>query len=189
MNTRHTVHARRPGNQALLVIDVQQGLFRKATPIYQAEKLLENINSLVDRAHEAGVQVFYVQHSDKKSLVRGTDDWRLHPGLRPQEQDCIVPKRHVSAFQDTGLQEELDARGIGNLVMTGLVTYACVRATCIDAARRGYRVILAADGHSNYSKHAARVIEDWNKKLGVQSIDLKSTSEIEFSYMHGSNAV
>jgi hypothetical protein len=34
-------------NTALLVIDVQKGLFEKSIPIYDAEKLLENINHLM----------------------------------------------------------------------------------------------------------------------------------------------
>ncbi|MEW6367725.1 MAG: isochorismatase family protein [Acidobacteriota bacterium] len=61
----------------------------------------------------------------------------------------------------------MDSRGIGSLVVTGLVTYACVRATCMGAKKLGYRVILARDGHSNYSKHAAQVIEDWIRELGA----------------------
>jgi nicotinamidase-related amidase len=46
--------------QALLVIDVQQGLFEKSHPIYKATELLDNINSLVGQAHRAGVPVFYI---------------------------------------------------------------------------------------------------------------------------------
>jgi len=43
---------------ALLIIDVQNGLFRKSSPIYQAESLLKNINTLVARADWAGAPVF-----------------------------------------------------------------------------------------------------------------------------------
>ncbi len=63
---------------ALLIIDVQQGLFEQPTPIYKAGALLKNIGSLVDHAHRAGVPVFYGQHSDKRSLVKGSDEWQLH---------------------------------------------------------------------------------------------------------------
>jgi nicotinamidase-related amidase len=38
---------------ALLIIDVQQGLFKK--PTYKADELLHNINALIDRAHRGGV--------------------------------------------------------------------------------------------------------------------------------------
>jgi nicotinamidase-related amidase len=181
MKTKRGNAVSRPNDVALLIIDVQMGLFKKSTPIYQAERLLQNINTLVGRAHQAGVPVFYVQHSDKKTLVKGSDSWQLHPELHPLEEDCIVPKCHVSAFEQTILQDALTSKAIGTLVVTGLVTYACVRATCIDAMKRGYRVVLVGDGHSNHSRHALQVVRDWNKKLRARGIDVQSTSEIGFS--------
>jgi nicotinamidase-related amidase len=60
---------------ALLVIDVQRGLFEKSTPVYQADELLKNISALVDRAHRAGAAVFYVQHSDQRDLRAGSEGW------------------------------------------------------------------------------------------------------------------
>jgi nicotinamidase-related amidase len=165
---------------ALLIIDVQQGLFAKSTPIYQADALLKNIGILVDRAHRAGVPVFYVQHSDKRFLVKGSEEWQLHPDLHPLDADCIVHKLHGSAFQDTGLGQELKSKNIKSLVVTGLVTHGCVRATCLDAKKLGYRVILAQDCHSNFSKQAAKLIEEWNQKLSAKMIELKSTREIKF---------
>jgi nicotinamidase-related amidase len=149
---------------ALLVIDVQQGLFGKSTPIYRAEELLRNINTLVERAHRAQVPVFYVQHSDHKTLVNGSQDWQLHPHLHPVDGDGIIHKRHGNAFEDTNLDEALKSRNIGKLVITGLVTHGCVRATCIGAKKLGYQVVLVSDGHSSYSKQAAQFIEDWNQK-------------------------
>jgi nicotinamidase-related amidase len=73
-------------NIALLVIDVQQGLFEKSTPIYKADELLENITTLVDRAHLGGAPVIYVQHSAAKHLVKGSAEWQLHPQLNPRER-------------------------------------------------------------------------------------------------------
>ncbi len=167
------------GNVALLVIDVQQGLFRKT--LYKADDLLHNINTLIDRAHRGGVPVFFVQHSGAKTLVKGSQDWQLHPQLHLLATDNIVHKQHGNAFEDTVLDQALKSRGVGNVVVAGLVTHGCVRATCIGALELGYRVILVKDGHSSYSKQAARLIEEWNEKLGAMSVELKSTSEIEFA--------
>jgi len=86
---------------ALLIIDVQQGLFEKSTPIYKADALLKNIGTLVDRAHRAGAPVFYVQHSDKRFLVKGSDRWQLHPRLHPLDTDHIIHKQHGNASEDT----------------------------------------------------------------------------------------
>ncbi len=163
---------------ALLVIDVQKGLFDKSTPIYDASKLLENINALVDCAHRAGVPVFYVQHANDSWLAPGSDGWQLHAGLRLLDVDCAIQKRHGSAFQGTGLGKELEARAIRRVVVTGLVTHGCVKATCLDAKRLGYGVILVKDGHSNFNKQAADVIAEWNQKLSERGAELKSTQEL-----------
>ena len=53
------------------------------------------------------------------------------------------------------------------MIVTGLVTHGCVKATCLGALALGYAVTLAADGHSSYSKEAAPLIEEWNRKLGA----------------------
>ena len=51
MNTKSAPKPQPTGDAAaLLVIDVQQGLFEKPIPIYQAEKLLANLNRLIDSA-------------------------------------------------------------------------------------------------------------------------------------------
>ncbi len=163
---------------ALLVIDVQQGLFDKSTPIYNAGKLLENINALEDCAHRAGAPVFYVQHANESWLAPGSDGWQLHAGLQPLDTDCAVYKRHSSAFQGTGLGKELEARAIRRLVVTGLVTHGCVKAACLDAVKLGYGVILVKDGHSNFHKKAADAIAEWNQKLSEGGIELKSTQEL-----------
>ncbi len=165
---------------ALLVIDVQQGLFNKPTPIYQDKALLENINLLADRAHQAGVPVCYVQHSDKKALVKGSKDWQLHPRLHPLEGDIFIHKQHGNAFEGTDLEEEMKSRNIDSVVVTGLVTHGCVRATCLGAIKQGYEVVLVKDGHSSYSQKAAQLIEEWNQKLSTASVELALTSEIKF---------
>ncbi|MBN2007660.1 MAG: cysteine hydrolase [Anaerolineae bacterium] len=165
---------------ALLVIDVQQGLFKKSAPIYKAEALLQNINALVDRAHAAGVPVFYVQHSDKRSLVEGSDDWQLHADLHPLDTDSVILKTHGNAFEETDLDEALEFRNVGRLVVAGLVTHGCVRATCLGARELGYTVTLVKDAHSNFSKQAAQIIEEWHGKLSAAGVALKSTSELTY---------
>ena len=162
------------------MIDVQQGLFHRSTSIYQSDLLINNILTLVDRSHQNGVAVFYVQHANQSALVEGSEDWKLHPRLSPAEEDHLIHKRHGSAFQETPLKDELDSRNVRNLVITGLVTHGCVKATCLDAKRLGYLVTLVRDAHSNYSKQAKRLIDEWNHKLEQAGITLESTAEIHF---------
>ncbi len=165
---------------ALLVIDLQHGLFRKSTPIYRAEPLLDAIDTLIGRARSAGALVIMVQHASDKVLPFGSPDWQLHPRLHPAEGDLIVYKQHGNAFEDTPLHAELAARGIGRLVLTGLVTHGCVKATCLGALALGYDVVLAEDGHSSYSKDAARLIDEWNRNLGESGAIVVPAAQIGF---------
>ena len=118
-------------NTALLVIDVQQGLFQKSTPIYQADKLIANITALVEQAHRTGIPVVYVQHSDKRALIQGSPEWQLHPELQPLDTDILVFKQHGNAFEETNLGEVLESQKVGRVVAMGLVTHGCVKATCL----------------------------------------------------------
>jgi nicotinamidase-related amidase len=169
-----------PTHTALFVIDVQQGLFRKSTPIYKADDLLKNINTIIEHAHRDGVPVFYIQHSDLKTLRKGSQDWQLHPELHPLKTDYLIHKQHGNAFEGTNLGDILQSKNITNLVITGLVTHGCVRATCIGARQLGYEVILVMDGHSNYSKQAARLIDEWNQKLSAIKVKMQPTAGIRF---------
>lgn len=165
---------------ALLVIDVQQGLFNRSTPIYKADLLLQNIHLLVERAHQAGVPVIYVQHQSDKVFPVGSENWQLHPSLHPRENELIIHKQHGSAFQDTTLGEELDKLGIARLVICGLVTHGCIRAGTQGALKRGYQVTLASDAHSNYSKDSAKLIETWNTQLAQAGAEVIKTEAIVF---------
>ena len=165
---------------ALLVIDVQQGLFNKTTPVYKADALLDNLDELIGRAHGAGACVIYVQHSNESFLVKDSPGWRLHPRLHPAAGDLIIHKTHGSAFEDTTLGDELAKRGITRLVICGLVTHGCVKAGTLDAVRLGYQTTLVSDAHSSYSKDAPRLIEQWNGKLAQAGAHLAATQDVQF---------
>lgn len=165
---------------ALLVIDVQRGLFEKSTSIYNAEQLLANLNALIGDARRAGIPVLFIQHANDGALAEGSDAWRLHPRIQPLPTEPIVHKRHGNAFEETVLQQELESRRVRTLVIAGLVTHGCVKATCLGAMALGYRVVLVSDGHSSFSKQAARLIEEWNRKLNGLGAELRATSDISF---------
>jgi nicotinamidase-related amidase len=154
MADHSTTQAQAQGRKrvALLVIDVQQGLFRKSTRLYKADELLATINGLVERAHAAGAPVFYVQHSSEKVLPYRSEDWQLHPALHPTGADRIVHKLKGNCFEGTELDGELASVGVGTVVVTGLVTHGCVKNSCIGAHELGYRVVVVADGHSSYRR-------------------------------------
>ncbi len=169
-----------PTPTALLVIDVQRELFERSAPVYKADLLLNNIVALANRAHRAGALVVYVQQSSKSVLRAGSVGWQLHPRLKPLKKDLVIQKTHSSALEDTGLEEALQAQGINRLVVTGLVTNCCVKSTCVDAQRRGFEVLLVADGHSNFRRQADKLIAEWNAKLADGVALVLPTKAIRF---------
>jgi len=67
----------------------------------------------------------------------------------------VQGKRGLNAFHETGLQEELTARGIEDVVLAGVVTSICIDSTGRSAFEQGYRVTVLSDctaGRSEYEQ-------------------------------------
>jgi nicotinamidase/pyrazinamidase len=80
--------------------------------------------------------------------VQNTWGAEFHPGLRIDGSTVIVSKGQdpdrdqYSAFDGTGLAENLAGRGVRRLWVGGLALDVCVRATVLDAQREGFEVHL-----------------------------------------------
>jgi len=131
-------------NTALVVIDVQNDVVGNA---YNRDKVIANIDTLVDRARAQQVPVIWVQHADD-NLPKGSDGWQYVPELERRESEPLVHKQYGDSFEDTTLESELAKRGVGRLVVTGAQTDACIRATLHGAFVRGYDTVLVGDAHT-----------------------------------------
>ncbi len=131
-------------NTAVVVIDVQNGVVEGA-PL--RDEVIANINALVGRAREAEVPVVWVQHQSEE-LPEGSEQWAYVPELQMGEGEPVVHKRYGDSFEDTTLEQELAARGVGRLIVAGAQTDACVRSTLHGAFTRGYDTTLVGDAHT-----------------------------------------
>ncbi len=170
-----------PDDTALLVIDVQRALFTRPEPVFNASGLIETINNLIARAQLFGVRIVYVQHSNKSILKKGTTGWLLHPGLKPTSRDLMIEKEQGDAFVGTALYGDFEARDIKNLLITGLVTNQCVRATSLGGVSRGYNVFLVQGGHSNFDKDPVRIIESTEAQLAEAGVHIVTPEALDFS--------
>lgn len=132
-------------NVALVVIDVQRGVVDGA---HQRDEVVGNISTLVHKARAEDVPVIWVQHSSDEELPQGSEQWQYVDELQRDESEPVVHKRYGDSFEDTDLESQLAARGIGRLVVTGAQTDACVRSTLHGAFTRGYDAILVGDAHT-----------------------------------------
>lgn len=135
-------------NTALLVVDVQNGIVDDA---YERDGVVANIVSLVEKARREQVPVVWVQHSDE-GLVRGSEEWRIVPELKPDDAEPLTEKNYGDAFEDTTLETVLAGLGVGRLVVTGAETDACIRSTLHGAFTRGYDATLVGDAHTTGDK-------------------------------------
>jgi nicotinamidase-related amidase len=131
-------------NTALLVIDVQNGVVADNV---RRDDVIGNISTLVDKARAEDVPVIWVQHSSDE-LPPGSDQWQYVDELQREESEPLVHKRYGDSFEDTELESELAARGVGRLVVAGAQSDACVRSTLHGAFTRGYDTILVGDAHT-----------------------------------------
>lgn len=140
---------------ALLIIDMQQGLFSHHLPDDYAA-VIQRLQDLINRARAAKQPVFFVCHeAPDTALAYQSAGWALVEGLSLQASDELVRKTTPDAFLGTELLQQLQQRNIGKLVVGGYASEFCVDTTVRSAAARGFAVDLAADSHTTHDKNHA----------------------------------
>ncbi|MBO1114363.1 isochorismatase family protein [Bordetella petrii] len=138
---------------ALLVVDVQEALFRPQPRPADADATVARINALAARARRAGAAVIHIQHNaGGTELAHGSAGWQLYGGLERLAGDHAVDKTTADAFLRTGLAALLGQLQVSRVVVCGYATEFCVDTTVRQAAARGYEVVLAADAHTTHDK-------------------------------------
>ena len=96
-------------NTALLIIDIQNGLFEKQRKIFNESKLLNNINVLIKYQKDKILPVIFIQHNNKQ-LQKGTKNWEIHDALIKSKDDIVIQKTEGDAFSNTELDDILKAK-------------------------------------------------------------------------------
>jgi nicotinamidase-related amidase len=156
-----------PAGTALLVIDVQKGIFNPGAaqprPWFHdtASKIaVPNIRRLLDAARGSGVEVVYtvIESLTRDGRDRSIDyketGFHFAPGsreaevcdeVRPLADEIVLPKTSSSLFNSTIFEYLLRNMGLDTVIVTGFLTDQCVDHTMRDGADRGFRMICATD--------------------------------------------
>lgn len=153
-------------NQALLVVDVQAGLF--STPRFDADNLIERLNEIAERFRSRRAPVIFVQHCGPEGdpLHPSQPGHALHRDLLVKEGDMHVTKESCDAFLNTNLASLLVENNVDEVIVTGFATEFCVDTTIRSALAHGYKTIVPEDGHSTADRahlSAEKVIEHHNE--------------------------
>ena len=175
---------------ALLIIDVQRGLFDKVPRPWEADEVVARVNTLTSRARASAVPVVFIQHERAgTALAYDSELWQLDPGLHVEANDRFVRKTTPDAFLHTPLHDLLTELGVQHVVICGYASEFCVDTTTRRAAALGYAVTLVADAHTTHDKtHAPAVAIRAHENAtlpGITSfgpvIRAITTSEISYS--------
>ena len=167
---------------ALILVDFVQAYFDKDCDMYAGvEDELASALRIRDVAREAGIKVLYsnvVYQQDGrdggvffnkapvlKNFIAGNPMGNWPKGLQPADNEMVISKQYPSAFFGTTLASVLIEEGVDTLLITGLTTSGCVRATCVDAMCNGFIPIVVADacGDRHAAPHEANLF-DMNAK-------------------------
>lgn len=165
---------------ALLVVDVQAGIFERPKPVYRENELIAAVNRLINAAKEADAPVVFIQHESSGFLKMGSDAWKLHRGLSADSEDIYIRKKEGNSFFETPLHDILQEKDIECVVVCGLLSPLCVQRTALGAVELGYNTILASDAHSNMSVNPEKIIERVHKLLERKGIVLARSDDIVF---------
>ena len=78
-------------------------------------------------------------------LAKGTWDYAIVDALTPRPDDIVIAKTRYSGFFNTNIDSTLRARGIRNLVFTGVATNVCVESSLRDAFHLEYFAVVLED--------------------------------------------
>lgn len=136
---------------AVVIVDVQVGVFETEPAPLDKEGVLARINQVTGSARAARASVIFLQHDgDPKEqwLIPFTDAWRLHPALHVGRDDRVIRKTACDGFYRTELDGYLRSNAVKTLVIAGYATDFCVDTTVRSAASREFNVIVVSDAHT-----------------------------------------
>jgi acyl-CoA reductase-like NAD-dependent aldehyde dehydrogenase/nicotinamidase-related amidase len=155
----------------LLLIDLQNDYLAAAGLQPAAPELVARAAVLLEGFRARGLPVIHVCTTVRRDDDRRMPHWRRAgrwacvegtPGheppapLRPRPGEAVVAKTFFSAFEGGALEARLQSLGCGAVVLAGVHTHGCIRASALDAYQRGYAVSVADDAiGSDDPVHAA----------------------------------
>jgi maleamate amidohydrolase len=171
---------------ALLLVDPAQAYADPESPLYAAiEAPVHMMKELLGSARAAGIPIYitrvlhefptdgglFAAKVPATQCFRPDSPWSQPiKGLEHMYGETLITKHYPSAFFGTALAASLTAQGVDTVVIAGLTTSGCVRATALDALQHGFVPVVVADatGDRHVELHDSN-LRDIAAKIGEVS--------------------
>ena len=143
--------------KALVIVDMLEDFVDGALANPRAEAIVPPLRALLIHARADGWVVVFSNDAHEpgdpelriwgEHALAGSEGARVIPELEPEPRarELVSPKRVYGAFDGTGLDEQLRALGVDEVVLAGQHTHICVRHSAYGALTRGYAITVPRD--------------------------------------------
>lgn len=184
---------------ALVVVDASRAFTEPESPLAcDADEAVEAISLLLAGARAASLPVVFstvvvgqperraAAHFLRKmpgllAIAENPGYSEIDPRVAPLEGEPVLEKIFPSVFFGTALGAILAASGTDTVIVTGMSTSGCVRATAVDALQYGYRVAVVPEAVADRDPGAAAASL---RDLSLKYSDLVPLEEM-LSYIGG----
>ena len=175
---------------ALVVVDMIYGFTDPACPLgSDSEEVIAANQELLKAFRQQGLPVFFTtviyrhpeqarifrEHVPALNVLTPESRWvQVDERLQRKDAEPLIEKHWASGFFATDLHAQLTAVQADSLVVTGLTTSGCVRATVVDGLQHDYRVVVPREavGDRNPAAHQANLFDMHAKYADVQDLSV-----------------
>lgn len=164
-------------NTVVLVMDPKNDLvepsgklYPAVKPVLEKHKVVSNINTLIDHFRLKGSEIMfspivfsegYTEISDEPfgvlvpviqsgAMIKGSYGGEIYNGFNQLENDAVLERSSINAFEHTDLQTWLRKRNIETIIICGMLSDICVESTMRTAYDRGYEVFTVTDATATF---------------------------------------
>lgn len=164
--------------RALLMVDFAQAYFVPDSPLFaDADGVVARAQALLHWARRQRLLVchtrvelrpdgldggvFFRKIPALKAFCTGNPLSEVVPELRPAADEPVITKQYASAFFGTSLASLLRAKGVDCVLIAGMSTSGCVRASTVDAIQHGFIPVVVSDacGDRHPAPHASNLFD------------------------------
>lgn len=179
---------------ALLIIDMQETFLDETSSHFlkKGREVIPHVQKLQNFFREKNLPVIFVKRVhrgavdvDKPRLPIadtfakiGTKGANIIEELSPKEDEIVITKKRFSAFFYTELELILRRLGIDTLILTGVQTPNCIRATAVDGLSYDYDVYIVSDGTASKTTEIQTANLNDLKNMGAKIVNTEEMIDI-----------